>query len=763
MSSPSTPQVFVPEDFYCPITGSLMDDPVSCPEGHTYERRAITTWLQSKGTCPLSRVPLSIIELSPNKAMKRSIESIRVKLTDEQLQAESRVQAIQDEDDDITPDTYSLEMTALASGTLVSIRMPEVSAVSTVSAVGSERRAVDIVLCIDVSGSMGAEATLKSSSGEDIGDGFSVLSLTVAAAKTVLATMNGHDHLSIVTYTNVAKTIVAHQVCSPANKRAITLKLDALKPLYTTNIWEGLHQSMEILRTTESKDRLQAIFLLTDGIPNIEPPRGHEGMLERYYTTHGYRCMINCYGFGYNLDSQLLRNISKMSGGDGFSYIPDASLLGNIFIHGLSNFYTTALMDASLKVVFEDDSEDTVQIDSLKYGQDRHLRLTGKEGKVGKVSKEGKVSIKSLTLTHGSRTIAETDRLTEDTISLKDQMFRLRACDILEGALERQVCGDTSYRPALDTFIEEMVAMDGKTRYIQNILEDFKDQVKQGLNMTTEGSTGGWFERWGKHYLRSLLGAYQREICNNFKDKGVSNFGSTMFETIRDEVSEIFDAMPPPKNTVMSGSDSARYGAAVARPDDRYSRSSQMAPITMASYNTAGGSCCASGSLVWVRDMTDGVWKTPVEDLVKGDMVYTVDEQGNHSYMPLECIVRTECPEGTAALVQVSDLLVTPYHPIRIDGVWIFPSSLGQTVVRDCEALYSFVVPNRRPMIVDGQIFSTWGHDIQGPVIGHEYFGSSKVIDDMKLFTTYELGIVNLDPEMIQRDPTNGLICKIAY
>ena len=37
--------IFVPNEFYCPITGELMKDPVTEPEGHTYEREAIMKWL----------------------------------------------------------------------------------------------------------------------------------------------------------------------------------------------------------------------------------------------------------------------------------------------------------------------------------------------------------------------------------------------------------------------------------------------------------------------------------------------------------------------------------------------------------------------------------------------------------------------------------------------------------------------------------------------------------------------------------------------
>ena len=46
-----------------------------------------------------------------------------------------------------------------------------------------------------------------------------------------------------------------------------------------------------------------------------------------------------------------------------------------------------------------------------------------------------------------------------------------------------------------------------------------------------------------------LDSAYENEICNNFKDKGVSNFTGELFDKLRDEISDIFDNMPPPKRT----------------------------------------------------------------------------------------------------------------------------------------------------------------------------------------------------------------------
>ena len=53
-----------------------MENPVSEPSGHTYERESILTWLSTKKESPITRQPLDESQLTENIAMKRSIESL---------------------------------------------------------------------------------------------------------------------------------------------------------------------------------------------------------------------------------------------------------------------------------------------------------------------------------------------------------------------------------------------------------------------------------------------------------------------------------------------------------------------------------------------------------------------------------------------------------------------------------------------------------------------------------------------------------------
>ncbi|CAF1528862.1 unnamed protein product [Rotaria sp. Silwood1] len=58
----------------CPITYELFRDPVLAPDGHTYERHAIEQWIQNHGTSPITRQPLFVEQLYPNRKVKELVD-----------------------------------------------------------------------------------------------------------------------------------------------------------------------------------------------------------------------------------------------------------------------------------------------------------------------------------------------------------------------------------------------------------------------------------------------------------------------------------------------------------------------------------------------------------------------------------------------------------------------------------------------------------------------------------------------------------------
>ena len=68
-----TPQVVGDSLFTCPITQEVMTDPVVAADGYTYDRSAITKWLATHATSPMTNAKLPHKELTPNHALRSSI------------------------------------------------------------------------------------------------------------------------------------------------------------------------------------------------------------------------------------------------------------------------------------------------------------------------------------------------------------------------------------------------------------------------------------------------------------------------------------------------------------------------------------------------------------------------------------------------------------------------------------------------------------------------------------------------------------------
>jgi len=77
--------------------------------------------------------------------------------------------------------------------------------------------------------------------------------------------------------------------------------------------------------------------------------------------------------------------------------------------------------------------------------------------------------------------------------------------------------------------------------------------------------------------------------------------------------------------------------------------------------------------------------------------------------------------------------MITPNHPIRINGSWIKPRNLSQEIVRIAlrTTVYNFVLDKKHIMKINGIECVTLGHEIKGNNIEHAYFGTKKIIIDL--------------------------------
>lgn len=66
-----------PQHYCCPITQELMETPVVCQDGFTYEQRAIEVWMTShRNSSPMTNLPMDNI-MTPNHALRTAIAEFR--------------------------------------------------------------------------------------------------------------------------------------------------------------------------------------------------------------------------------------------------------------------------------------------------------------------------------------------------------------------------------------------------------------------------------------------------------------------------------------------------------------------------------------------------------------------------------------------------------------------------------------------------------------------------------------------------------------
>lgn len=180
------------------------------------------------------------------------------------------------------------------------------------------------------------------------------------------------------------------------------------------------------------------------------------------------------------------------------------------------------------------------------------------------------------------------------------------------------------------------------------------------------------------------------------------------------------------------------------------------------------GGCCAKGSVV---KMADGTSKN-IEDLKLNDKIMTINIDDNfikedESY--LECLVILNSNNGYEYMVELdNNLTISPYHPIYTHKMlkyeWIYPKEISTSIPQKihCDKLYSVLVSNRKPVIINDYICSTLGDNLQENSINHKYFGSKNVIEDLKKFSTYKLGFVNIDKYLLIKDYSNGEVISLV-
>jgi hypothetical protein len=644
-----------------------------------------------------------------------------------------------------------------------------------------------------------------------------IMDITKHAVKTIIGVMDANDRLSIVSYSDQGRVVCDLLEMNADGKSRATSAATSLEPGGMTNLWDGLHKGLEVLsnRSPATRRPGSAIFLLTDGEPNIEPPRGHIPMLQRYRDTHEgkYPGVISTFGFGYSMDSPLLRAISHE--GDGmYAFIPDSGFVGTAFVNALSNSLVTAAAHAVLSIEPGEGVEIlevlggqqhtmqswgvSVPTGTFQFGQSKDVGLRVRNPNGAAPALIATLAYTDLSCDVG-RALATAEITTDgpgsSVVSLSTSHVELEKCRLLgistiEKILSECGSGGVSNAGALDAAkahiqraLTQMRASQGRldafrdypstgsfgcdqNRYrkqFAGLIKDFEGQISEAT------SRMDWYTKWGKHYLPSLKRAHELQQCNNFKDHGIQDYAGVLFSAIRDTADDIFNSLPPP---VASRPNSARGGASYrggaglgssTMTRGMGSTAPPPAPVSMAQFNSSSAPCFHGNSQV---SMADGSRKSCAE-VGKGDVVQLVGGKRGE----VLCVLKTVGRPSQFGLVSLpgSGLVVTYWHPVKLAGQWVFPCQVpGATIFKgECDAVYSFLVRSvdgvggvTSGMVIDGVECITLGHSVaDDPVASHPFFGSDQVLRDMRSNDPggFEDGLVVLQAERcILKDGEDG-------
>ena len=707
-----------PKEWYCPITHELLRVPVQAKDGFTYEKEAIEKWFQTSTKSPMTNQSISK-EIQINYALKNSIETIvhGPKTTTDIFSGLQNTSTTFDNKTTLEACKYSYNDEDYLH---VKVKSP-------VEKISREK----LIIClIDISGSMGQHASIETDSGEN--HGFSRLDLVKHSLKTIINSADETTYIGINPFSDTVSTLLDPTKMSTIQKSMSCDLVDTLRPTNTTNIWDAIRIGLEIASNPVHANKNISILLFTDGVPNVNPPRGIISSLERYLTTNSLNCTLNTFGFGYDLDSTLLRNISNIGHGS-YSFIPDATMVGTIFVNFISNILLTYCTNLTVEIKKTSGEDfEKINIGSIQYGQDKDFLF--------KIPKE------DLSVKLNSHVIQFCGSVAHTTI---DEEFiyhycRTRIIALLDTLLQKNI------RLSHQT-ISESISLIEQT--YDELTSNFSGSEKitkllSGLNSLNEDegqilkavSRLDWYQKWGKHYILSIQRAHQLQMCNNFKDTDVKLYGGPDFLELLDIVEDIFCQIPAPKPSIQSHS-YGRGGTSV--------RSTPVAPVNMSTYMNASGGCFDGDSLVQL----DSGFVRRVKDLVKGEIL-----SGNNKIV---CIVKTKI-DDKVEVVNLNNMLITPWHPVRINKEWVFPINNRCSMDVKLDYVYNIVLETGHTCLINNIEVVTLGHNFtDNKVVQHDYYGSDKVIQDLMKMDGWDSGLVIMDEQLVNRRKSDGHVVSL--
>ena len=562
---------------------------------------------------------------------------------------------------------------------------------------------VKICLTLDVSYSMDESGGIP---GDVETSAFTRLDVLKHACLCVIECLNASDELCLITFADSSQILLEPTFMNQSNKDKAKNLIKDIRTCGGTNLWGAIKSSIQFTQKWDSKDA--SVLILTDGEPTVGRTDVIDAM-SNFCKEKIVSPRIHTFGISNQVKSNILYEVSNVYGRGNFHFVSDSSMLYTNVVNFMSNLRTYA------GDIYVND----------KFSGPIHrgytIQLKGNPSDVIFVRYENADSYLQ-------------SPIKEDIDA--NYKFIYEFSNTLLESIKKIVStgkGEEGFK-LMEIFMESIT---DDNEFTLSMKVNIYDQVK--LAMKNE-----YFNKWGKHYLLSLLSSVKNQMNTNFKDEMIQNFGGETFNVTKSQLDNIVEDVPPPPP---SSRYNGRYGSGVSTGAGR---SPPPLPASMSVFNVPSGPCFQGFNQA---KMQDGTYKQ-VKDIEYGDYVWTP-----HGGSKIKYVIQTKCKGGIVELSNVNGLMVTPWHPIKYDDVWTFPKDISGSNIEVCSDIYSFVLEEHHIMQIGGYEVICLAHGFQEGILKHDFWGTNKVIEALKDKPGYNVHHVLLQTGCVKIDRETHLVC----
>ena len=720
MSNPNE-KIDIPPEFICPISLEIMKIPMIFPDGQTYEKDSIKKALSINPHSPLTKISMKFEEGKINYALKNLIETFLKQ--NPQINPNEKIEVEREKIQNI-PKKEKIEFSEISANYILDPKNEKSSYINIKLKPKNpnKRNPLLLIAMLDISSSMNEDACKDVKEMEDLS--FSRLQLVLHSINTIISSLENDDLLCLITFNNRGEIILDPINMDEDGKKTSFKTIKKIIPKGATNIWDALRIGTNVAKKYSETNYNTNLLLFTDGEPNINPPMGIVPSLKEYLSDINVKFTISTFAFGYNVDSKLMEEIANYGNGI-YGYCPDCTMVGTIFINFMSNILTSISPIVEIDVS-NNSLNNKIVIGGLYEDVYRNclIKVNSDDIKNTKINVLIKNSNQEFNVNIGNEIINENEKK-----EFLNQYYRFKLIDLIQRNLN--IKDKSIAEKEINELYNEIKNIKDKSEFLNNLLIDLIDD-NPNHGQVLKAFDNKYYEKWGKDYLPSFLRFHIVEQCGNFKDQSLQLYGGEKFNEYRKKCNKIFLELQPPE----------RIKNNYEHHHHHYNNNYNYSMDRFMNYD--GGCFNGNGNVKLINNKIK-----KVKDIVKGDILF------NGSIV--ECVIITKVKKKQFA-VEINNVLLTPYHPIFYNGNWVFPINVKEPEEYYIDYWYNLILRNGYSVNINNIDAITLGHNQNYGILKHPYFGTEKVIQDLKSYMGFDNGLVFINemPKVIRDE--NGFI-----